>query len=170
MSTEPKGVQAQPAPEARPPARWSPRDVAEQLWSGWPERWDMWPFGAGASHLRDVIGRPLGAPIRMEEVREGDQLVVRAELPGVDPEKDIEITVDRGVLTIRAERKERSEEKKSDSYRSEFRYGRLERQIRLPEGTSPDVVSATYRDGLLEVHLPVPQETPSARRVDVTRG
>ncbi|KAE8764123.1 Hsp20 family protein [Georgenia thermotolerans] len=121
-----------------------------------------WPF-------REA-GRPAGVPIRVEEVREGDQLVVRAELPGVDPEKDIDVTVDEGVLTIRAQRQERTEDKQADSYRSEFRYGQFERQIRLPKGTSPDVVSASYRDGLLEVRLPIPAEEPSARRIDVQRG
>ncbi|MPV89896.1 Hsp20 family protein [Georgenia ruanii] len=150
------------------PARWSPRELAEHLWGGWPPRWD-WPFGEAGWPFREA-GRPAGAPIRVEEVREGDQLVVRAELPGVDPEKDIDVTVDEGVLTIRAHRQERTEDRQADSYRSEFRYGRFERQIRLPKGTSPDVVSASYRDGLLEVRLPVPPEAPSARRIDVQRS
>jgi HSP20 family protein len=152
-----------------PPSRWSPRELAEQLWDAGPARWDVWPFTEGALRLQDV-GRPLGAPIRMEEVRDGDDLVVRAELPGVDPEHDVEVTVHEGVLSIRAERRETSDEKTAESYRSEFRYGRFERQIRLPEGTSPDVVSATYKDGVLEVRLPLPTGPSAGHRVDVKRA
>lgn len=169
MGAKSKGLSAEAPREQGLMSRFSPRELAEQLWSGWPTRWDLWPFGDAGSLLPDV-GRPLGVPIRLEELREGDELVVRAELPGVDPEQDIEITVDRGVLTISAERKETSEEKKSGSYRSEFRYGHFERQIRLPEGTSPDVISATYRDGVVEVRLPAPAETSSAHKIEVQRG
>lgn len=146
--------------------RRSPWEMAEHLWEGFP-RWD-WPFGERGS-LQEV-GRTAGLPMRMEEVRDGDQLVVRAELPGIDPEKDLEVTVDQGVLTISAERRERTEEKEAGSYRSEFRYGHLERQIRLPEGTGAEAISATYTDGVLEVRLPAPDRPTSARRVDVQRA
>jgi HSP20 family protein len=169
-STQPQGPgqpQGQGQPQGRAeqggqmtaPGRWSPRELAEHFWGAWPPRWD-WPFGEAGWPFREA-GRPAGVPIRVEEVREGDELVVRAELPGVDPEKDIDVTVDEGVLTIRAQRQERAEEKQAEGYRSEFRYGQFERQIRLPKGTSPDVVSASYRDGVLEVRLPVPPEAPS---------
>lgn len=157
--------QAEPGREPVP-ARWWPRDVAEQLWETFPGR-DVWPFGEAASR---EIGRPLGVPIRMEEVRDGDHLVIRAELPGIDPEKDVEVTVERGMLRISAERREKSEERESDGYRSEFRYGHVERQVRLPEGTTAEAVSATYKDGVLEVRLPAPPPAPSARKVDVQRG
>jgi len=56
--------------------------------------------------------------------------VVRAELPGIDPEKDLEMTVSRGVLTIRARRQEEAEGKRGP----EFRYGDLTRTVTLPEG------------------------------------
>src|SRR3954453_18249451 len=63
------------------------------------------------------------AAIRVEEMVDGNTLVVRAELPGVDPEKDVDVTVADGVLTIKGERQEKSEHKDKGSYRSEFRYG-----------------------------------------------
>lgn len=158
----------EPRAEGRELRSW-PRDLIDQLWDVFPTRFEsMWPFEGLRSH---EVGRPLmGAPIRMEELRDGDEVVVRAELPGIDPEKDVEVTVEEGLLTIRAHREERTEDKQKDSYRSEFRYGHLERQIRLPEGTGPEAVSATYRDGVLEVRLPAPRQEGTARKIAVTRG
>jgi HSP20 family protein len=88
-------------------------------------------------------------------------MVVRAELPGVDPDKDVDVSVSDGMLHIRAERREQSEEQSKDGYRSEFRYGSLSRSISLPPGCRQDDVSASYRDGVLEVRIPVPQEPPA---------
>ncbi|WP_240646080.1 Hsp20/alpha crystallin family protein [Georgenia sp. SYP-B2076] len=144
------------------PARRSPREMAEHLWDAWPFGDIPWPF-------REA-GRAGGAPIRVEEYTDGDELVVRAEIPGVDPEKDIDVTVDEGVLTISAQRKEKTESKRGGGFRSEFRYGHFERQVRLPRGTSSDVIRATYRDGVLEVRLPAPTEEPTTRRIQIQRG
>ncbi|WP_052436231.1 Hsp20/alpha crystallin family protein [Georgenia sp. SUBG003] len=159
MTTQPNDSGQQHAPV---PARRSPRDIAEHLW-------DAFPFGDMPWPLREV-GRAGGTPMRVEEFREGGELVVRAELPGVDPDKDVDVTVDEGVLTISAHREERTEEKQAQGYRSEFRYGRLERQIRLPKGTGVDEITASYRDGVLEVRLPVPEEVPPARKISIKRS
>ena len=59
------------------------------------------------------------------------------------PERDIDVSVDNGVLTIAAERRESNREKSDKGFHSEFRYGSFVRQVRLPAGTSPEVVSAT---------------------------
>ena len=144
--------------EASPVSRW-PRDLAD-LWNGMPFA-DTWPFRHSAEGA---------APIKVEEYVEGDHLVVKAEIPGVDPERDIEVTVDDGMLTIAAQRQERTSEKSDQGYRSEFRYGSFLRQIRLPKGASPDVVSATYKDGVLEIRLPKPAEDAEARRIPIERG
>lgn len=108
--------------------------------------------------------------MRIEEFTEGDESVIRAELPGVDPDKDVDITVDGGVLRITASREESSEEKRPDGYRSEFRYGTLVRSFRLPAGVSEDDVKATYKDGILEVRVPTPPEPEAAHKVAVGRG
>ena len=109
-----------------------PRDLTD-LWAGWA------PFGAIGWPFRDI---------KVEEFIEGDYLVIRAELPGVDPDRDIDVSVDNGVLTIAAERQESNREKLEKGYRSEFRYGSFVRQVRLPAGTSAEVVSAAYKDGV----------------------
>lgn len=154
-----------PATTGSVPAQRRSRDIVDLLLGRWPMAELFWPF----EHLTEPAV-PTGLPIRVEEVVDNDQLVVRAELPGVDPEKDIEVTIDAGHLTITAERREKTEEKSERGYRSEFRYGTFSRRIPLPEGTSPEVVSASYRDGVLEVRMPAPMKAPGARRIPVDRG
>ncbi|NKX53908.1 Hsp20/alpha crystallin family protein [Arthrobacter mobilis] len=108
---------------------------------------------------------------RIEEFRDGSTMVVRAELPGVDPDNDIELSVREGMLQLKAERREDSEEKTRDGYRSEFKYGSFSRDISLPPGCRQEDVTASYRDGVLEVRIPVPQEPPpGAGKVRINRG
>ncbi len=113
------------------------------------------PFGFGW----DWPGEGL---IRVDEYREGDTDVIRAELPGIDPEKDVELTVGDGMLRISAER--RVEEKTEDLgyVRHELRYGSMSRTLPLPEGVSESDVSATYKDGILEVRVKVPERAATA--------
>jgi HSP20 family protein len=109
--------------------------------------------------------------LKVEEFRDGDDLVVRSELPGIDPDKDAELTVSNGMLHIRAERQEKSEDKGKEGYRSEFRYGAFSRTLPLPEGVNPDDITASYQDGVLEVRVPIPKETKeSVSNIPVTRG
>ena len=108
--------------------------------------------------------------LRVEEFRDGDKLVVKAEMPGIDPEKNVDISVSDGVLHIAAEREEKTEEKSKDGYRSEFRYGSFTRDITLPIGCKEEDVTATYRDGVLEVRVPVPERAATASKIPVTRA
>jgi HSP20 family molecular chaperone IbpA len=142
--------------------------LADMLWSSWP---------LGGTSLADSLPltwrdlMPTGAPpMRVEEFVESGHAVVRAELPGVDPDKDIEITVEGGVLTIRAERRAEQHEEATRGYRSEFHYGRLVRQVRLPQGVAADQITARYADGILEVRLPAPAAPGSAQRISIERG
>ncbi|WP_030684362.1 Hsp20/alpha crystallin family protein [Streptomyces sp. NRRL B-1347] len=89
--------------------------------------------------------------IRIEEQLTDDAYRMRAELPGLDPEKDIEMTVAQGVLTLRAERSEQTERK----HHSEFRYGSFARAVRLPAGAREDEIQAEYKDGILIVTVPL---------------
>jgi HSP20 family protein len=109
--------------------------------------------------------------LRVEEYRDGDDLVVRAELPDIDPDKDLEITVSEGVLGISAERQEKTEHKDKSSYRSEFRYGSFSRNIALPQGVTENDVAASYKDGVLEVRVHVPEQPAGGpAKVPVTRS
>lgn len=135
---------------------------------------DVWPSmfrdirDFGWSRLPDLFGDD---HVRVEEFREGDDLVVRLDLPGVDPEKDVEITADNGVLNVRAERHQSDQMAGRDFYRSEVRYGTVERSLPLPAGASADDVKATYADGVLELRVAVTHGgTETTTRVPVTRA
>ena len=102
----------------------------------------------------------LAQPIRIEEYTEDGHYVVRAELAGIDPAKDAEITVGAGFLTIRAERHETVE----GTHRSEFRYGAFSRTLSLPGDANPDDVTATYTDGILTVSVGIKEDKHEAMR------
>ncbi len=108
--------------------------------------------------------------MKVEEFRDGDTLVVRAEMPGIDPDNDVEITVSDGMLHLRAER--RSETKSDDrkGYRSEFRYGSFARSVRLPAGAGEDDVKASYNDGILEVRVPIDERSNGAKKIPISRS
>ena len=109
--------------------------------------------------------------LRVEEFQEDKTLVVRAELPDIDPDKDVDIAVAAGELRIKAHRQAKSEHKDKDSYRSEFQYGSFYRSVKLPPGASPDDVTATYKDGVLEVRVPVAEvAAPEPSKIPITRG
>jgi HSP20 family protein len=102
----------------------------------------------------------LAQPIRIEDYIEDDHYVIRAELAGIDPEKDVEITAGSGYLTIRAERHDTTEGK----HRSEFRYGSFSRSLPLPPNVHEDDIHATYANGILTVTVALHAEKKEAAR------
>lgn len=111
------------------------------------------------------------AMMKIEEFLEGDTCVIRAEIPGIDPDKDVELNVDDGVLRLSAKREEKEESRSADGYRSEFHYGQLTRSLRLPEGATEADITASYKDGILEVRVPAPKKPVDAgsRKIPITR-
>jgi HSP20 family protein len=95
-----------------------------------------------------------------------DHLVIRVDLPGIDP-KDVELSVEGNHLTIRGERKGRSEKNESDRLYREVSYGRFERTLALPAAIDAESVEATYRDGVLEVTMKAPKGLVS-KKVPIT--
>ena len=89
-------------------------------------------------------------------VKDGS-LVVRADVPGLEP-KDIEINVLENVLTIKGERKSEQEIKKENYLRREVSYGAFERRMNLPEGAMTDKVKAIFKNGVVEVTVPLAKE------------
>jgi len=100
---------------------------------------------------------------RVEELLRDHHYVIRAELPGLDPDKDIEVTVNGGTLTIHAERGQQDEE----PYRSEFRYGPATRSVRLPARVDAHDITARYRQGILEVSVPMPAPKQEGTRIPI---
>jgi len=90
-----------------------------------------------------------------------------AELPGMD-EKNVEVKVVNGVLSIKGEKQEDKEEKKKDYYLRERNYGSFERSFQLPDGVDADKIEASYKKGVLTVTLPKKLEAQkAAKKIDV---
>ena len=133
----------------------------------WPEsvlaEWfDFGPAG-------EIVRAMRGGDIRLEEYGEDGTLVIRAEAPGIDPEKDVDISIDRGMLRIHLEREQKAESKTAEGYRTEFRYGAFTRTVPLPPAATEKDVKASYTDGILEVRVPVPAGQ-EPHKVDVQRA
>ncbi len=84
-------------------------------------------------------------------------LVVKAELPGMDP-KDIDISLNEGVLTIRGEKKQEKEEKEEGYHLIERSYGSFVRSVRLPKDVQSNKIEASFKNGVLKVILPKSEE------------
>ena len=100
---------------------------------------------------------------RVEELLRDNHYLIRAELPGLDPAKDIEVTVDGGTLTIHAERCQQDDEPR----RTEFRYGSATRSVRLPARVDAQDITARYRKGILEVSIPLPAPQREGTRIPI---
>ena len=98
----------------------------------------------------------------------GDDLILRMELPGIDPERDIEITVENGMLRIHGQRREKKEEEDRGYIRRETSYGSFERVLRVPSDIKAEDLKANYSNGILEVVVPKAVKR-STQRVPVLR-
>ncbi len=96
---------------------------------------------------------------RFEVTESDDAVEVAAELPGMD-EKDVQVTLDNGVLTIEGEKRAEHEEKKRGVFFSECSYGRFHRSLALPAGVDESKAKAAFKKGVLRVTIP---KTPDAR-------
>ncbi|HVC26277.1 MAG TPA: Hsp20/alpha crystallin family protein [Acidimicrobiales bacterium] len=136
-------------------------DVLDRFFDDWPEVLRrsvlLWPE------------RGLDT-VRVEEYTENGELVVRVEFPGVDPDKDVEVSVEGDVLHLSGERREEERTEGREYIRTEHRYGSFHRDLQLPKGASQSGVVASYADGILEVRVPLSDEVAATvRSVPVTR-
>jgi HSP20 family molecular chaperone IbpA len=125
-----------------------------------PEIADLFAGLPSWAHLRPGLD---GQIMRLEDEMKDGSYEVRAELPGIDPAKDVDITVRDGRLTIKAERTE----KKESNGRSEFSYGSFVRSVSLPSGADEDSIKASYDKGILTVSVPVNEAQPTEKHVAV---
>ncbi|MGO4584496.1 Hsp20/alpha crystallin family protein [Arthrobacter sp. 2RAF6] len=131
-------------------------------------------FGRGGLEVPEPLRRFLQGesdpPLRIEQYQEGDTLVVRVDLPGIDPETDVDISVAEDTLHIQARREEDAERVDKKGYRTELRYGERSRSIPLPRGVSQDGIVATYEDGVLEIRIQLPEQSePQTTKIRVVR-
>ncbi|MCF6148706.1 MAG: Hsp20/alpha crystallin family protein [Candidatus Kuenenia sp.] len=113
----------------------------ERFWRDW----DLPVFGRGGLML----------PVNVSET--GDQVIVKAELPGIDP-KEVDISIRGDTLLIKGEKKEEKEEKGKTFHRVECRYGSFSRTVTLPATIDADKVTAEYKNGVLEIAMQKKEE------------
>ena len=135
----------------------------------WFDRWfGDWSFPRWPDVRRAFPDGP--STLRVEEFTDGNELVVRSEMPGIDPDNDVDIQVTDHTLRLRAERRQESKGEEKGGYRSEFHYGSFVRTIPLPAGATEQDVKASYKDGILEVRITVDEKTAAATKVPIQRA
>jgi len=133
------------------------------------------PFAEFDALVRNAFGpatatRSTGFVPAAEITRDGDDAVVRVELPGLDVANDVTVEVDRGRLVVRGERRdERGEERGGRSLR-EVRYGSFRRSFDLPAHVNAEAISASYDAGVLDVRVTGAYAGSQARRITITPG
>ena len=145
----------------------SPFDLVRRL----NDEMDRW-FGGGfagwpgSSHLAlENVWTP-----SVEVFQRGDELVVRADLPGLDKD-DVDVEISDDAVTIRGDRKQEHEEEREGYYRSERSYGSFYRMIPLPEGAIADSATANFNNGVLEITVQVPPaEVRRGRKLHIGEG
>ena len=132
----------------------------------WNPMRDMLGFNSRADRfLSDFFNPTRGVSVtnnggwnpRVDIYEEENAIVLEAELPGVEKD-NIDVDVKDGVLTLKGERSSDSEIKEDSFYRRERCFGSFERRFNLPENVDPDKITADYKDGVLKVGVPKPEE------------
>ncbi len=157
------------------PLAWAagPFGLMRRLSDDMDELFDQFLSGAGSTAR---TGLPASAPVvltpsvewmpALEIFQRDGNLVVQADLPGVSAD-DVTVEVADGLLTVSGERREEREIDDGGLRRTERRYGKFSRSIALPEGARTEEVSASCRDGVLEITIPLAQEAPRSRKIDI---
>jgi HSP20 family protein len=123
----------------------------------------FWETFMPAWRLRSAGQRVMPA---LDVFEKEGKLHINAELPGLQ-DRDIEIEVTDDVLTISGEKRDEREVKEDNFYRSERSYGSFRRQVALPPGVDTDNVEATFKEGVLQIAMPIKAATTSARKIEV---
>jgi len=127
------------------------------------------PFRRSAFDVMPLWGREAAWPTApaVDFTDTGKAYEITAELPGID-EKNVDVKVANGVLTIKGEKQEEKEEKKKDYYLRERNFGSFERAFQLPDGVDGDKIEANFKKGVLTVSLPKkPEAQQAAKKIDV---
>jgi len=129
------------------------------------DRWFEEPYGIDRFFEEELTSSRWYPAVDIQE-KDG-KYILKAELPGMKKD-DIHVDIENGVLSIKGERKLEDEEKKENYHRIERVYGTFRRSFRLPENVKEDQIKAKYKDGILEITLPIKEEAkPKAIPVSV---
>ncbi|HEX3714302.1 MAG TPA: Hsp20/alpha crystallin family protein [Trebonia sp.] len=125
-------------------------------------------FAGGASRNGFSGTGPSWAPaLPMDTVRRDGEVVLRFDVPGVDQDK-IDVTVDKGVLTVSAVREDSKTEGENPVVRERL-FGSFTRRVRLSDNLDAEAIEASHRDGVLEIRIPVREEA-KPRKITVGAG
>ena len=128
-----------------------------------------WGFGRNVGRSTPAGQSATWTP-RIDVSQRSNELVVRADLPGMNKD-DVKVDVTDDAIVIQGERRREHEEEKGGIYRSERSYGSFYRAIPLPEGAITDQAKATFKDGVLEITMPAPPEQVTrGRRIEISEG
>lgn len=131
------------------------------------------PFADFDTLIRNAFGTnasgPTGFRPAAEIVRDGDDAVVKLELPGVDIDKDVNVELDKGRLVIHGERRDERAEDKDGVRVREFRYGSFRRGFALPGHVKAEALSADYKDGVLTVRVAGAYKDAEPKRIAITQ-
>ncbi len=123
---------------------------------------DLWENVAGEKEFLSMRGEWMPA---LDVLETKDSLIVKAEVPGMEP-KDIDISLSGDLLTIKGEKKQKTEEKKENFHRIETRYGAFSRSIRVPVSVDSNKIEASYDKGVLKITLPK-KEGIKAKQIEI---
>lgn len=127
--------------------RWEPLGEIERFFeSGWPR----------------LSSQNLGLDLSVDLYEEGDNLVAKMQLPGIEA-KNIDVSVEDQVLRVKGKREEEKEEKKKNYYSKEIRRGSFERAVRLPKPVVVEKTTANHKDGVLVVTMPKKAEAKGGK-------
>lgn len=150
------------------PARGEPVDIIDAMRREMDRMFSRFDGGFASALPAALTGGRLSPSIDVRD--EGDKVAVDVELPGLT-EKDVDVTLSRGLLTVKGEKKSEREEKKDDYYVSERTFGSFQRQVRLPDGIDEEKIEARLENGVLRLVMPKKAEAVhSERRIEIGRG
>jgi HSP20 family protein len=172
-NTLPSRPQQQPMTRRETPWIGSPFRMLERFADEIDSVFDNFGMGRGWLSPRGALTTSTGTDIwvpQVEVTQQGNELVVRADLPGMKKD-DIQVDITDNEVTLSGERRREEETERGGLYRSERSYGFFTRRIRLPEGAMTDQAKAAFKDGVLEIRMPAPPEQVTrGRRLEIKEG
>lgn len=132
----------------------------------WPSFFPSRPSFLFPDSLTDFFGE---VSIRVEEREEDGVYIIRAEAPGIDPDKDVDLSITDSRLHLTVRRQKEEHKKDAKMHRDEFQYGSFTRTMQLPPSASMKDVQATYENGILEVRVPLDTVKAQAQQIPITK-
>lgn len=153
MAREEKKASKQELQKAEPKRALSPFEEMDRLFEDYFSRGWMRPFRWEWPSLGEMAKPFEGKMPKVDVIERDDEVIVKAELPGVD-KKDLDVSVTENSVTIKGSTSHEEKEEKGDYYRCEISRGAYARTVALPSYVDADKAKANFKDGVLELKLP----------------